>query len=71
MKKIIPKTTKIFCDKCKKQCGLETEYKKEAFLNLQQHALDMYGSPAANGARQWDLCDKCVRMVEDFIDNPK
>ena len=62
MEETIPQKILITCDGCLKPCGDEIR-KRDAGLKVMQSVLDYTGTPAANGNREFDLCDLCAVKV--------
>lgn len=69
--KQIPARSETTCDACGLTCskdlGNPARNVCEGRLTLKRHALDMYGSPAADGTVKIDLCDACLGRIGNAL----
>jgi hypothetical protein len=64
----IPAREEVTCDCCMKVCE-PWDRRKSAILIVQQAGLDYSGCPVGDGTVKYDLCDKCVNLLEVAITN--
>ncbi len=70
MIKKIPAETHVYCDGCGSKCGTGGKSRKaEETITVNCHVLDYQGSPAANGTRNFDLCDECADTINKILNS--
>jgi len=66
MKKVIPQYTEVTCDFCKVRIDSRNG-RTNSVLKFYRDGLSMMGEPCVAVKDDFDLCDDCSRLTENFI----
>jgi len=70
MKKTVPATVETTCDICNKVCE-QNNFKYKAYAMFTCAALNHLGDPCAKGDFGLDLCDRCFREINSYLESLK
>ena len=65
---VIPAQTIKTCDCCQCTCDLSNSL-QEGHMKITAHALDPNNQPCGSAAKEWDLCDSCLRELQYAVKN--
>ncbi len=68
--KVTPEVVTIICDCCQNMIGENGAIRRQlGALHLLRNALDMHGHPCADASMKIDLCDGCLSVISNAIND--